>query len=393
MTEQILKYIKELCNTPSPTGYTKRAEKYLIEEFRKMGYEPYQTVKGNVIVPINPGTENGLLMSAHVDTLGLMVRSIKANGRLRVTTLGGFPLSYVEQENVTIITRSGKEYTGVMRINNPAVHGSNDPREVKRDDINMEVVIDEITNSAEETEKLDIAAGDFIALDPRYRVDNGFVKSRHLDDKASAGVLMALAKEIKEKDIKINRPLYFSFTIYEEVGHGAASGHPGLHPDDHRQLRQQFRRLQRPELRDPAGREPGRREDRGEPAAEPRRQAGGPHLPHASGGRGLAHHRRAARFDQRAEHPPVGIRGLCPPGRGDPGAAAERAQRPADEARLRAGQRLPGPGFPGPRFPAAGFASSAGGLCGRLAGLGVDGQVGAGVGHRLGHGRDCRISA
>lgn len=226
MTEQILKYIEELCKTPSPTGYTKRAEKYLIEEFQKLGYNPYQTVKGNVIVPINPGNENGLLMSAHVDTLGLMVRSIKSNGRLRVTTLGGFPLSYVEQENVTIITRAGKEYTGVMRINNPAVHGSDDPREIKRDDINMEVVIDEITNSAEETEKLGISAGDFIALDPRFRVDNGFVKSRHLDDKASAGVLMALAKEIKEENIKINRPLYFAFTIYEEVGHGAASGHP-----------------------------------------------------------------------------------------------------------------------------------------------------------------------
>lgn len=226
MTEQILKYIKELCNTPSPTGYTKRVEKYLMEEFKKMGYKPYQTTKGNVVVPINPGKENGLLMSAHVDTLGLMVRSIKANGRLRVTTLGGFPLSYVEQENVTIITRTGKEYTGIMRINNPAVHGSDDPREIKRDDINMEVVIDEITNSAEETEKLGISAGDFIALDPRFRVDNGFVKSRHLDDKASAGVLMALAKEIKEENIKINRPLYFAFTIYEEVGHGAASGHP-----------------------------------------------------------------------------------------------------------------------------------------------------------------------
>lgn len=226
MTEQILKYIEELCKTPSPTGYTKRVEKYLMEEFEKMGYDPYQTTKGNVVVPINPGKENGLLLSAHVDTLGLMVRSIKTNGRLRVTTLGGFPLSYVEQENVTIITRAGKEYTGVMRINNPAVHGSDDPREIKRDDINMEVVIDEITNSAEETEKLGISAGDFIALDPRFRVDNGFVKSRHLDDKASAGVLMALAKEIKEENIKINRPLYFAFTIYEEVGHGAASGHP-----------------------------------------------------------------------------------------------------------------------------------------------------------------------
>lgn len=226
MTEQILKYIKDLCETPSPTGYTKRAEKYLMEEFEKMGYKPYQNHKGSVIVPIKEGTENGLLLSAHVDTLGLMVRSIKANGRLRVTALGGYPLAYGEQENVTIITRSGKEYTGVFRINEPAVHGSTDPKEITRDDKNMEVVIDEITNSAEETEKLGISAGDFIAYDPRFRVDNGFVKSRHLDDKASAGVLMALAKDIKENNININRPLYLAFTIYEEVGHGAASGHP-----------------------------------------------------------------------------------------------------------------------------------------------------------------------
>ena len=226
MKETILKYIEELVKTPSPTGYTKKSEAYLIDQFEKLGYKPYQTQKGNVVVPINPGTENGLLMSAHVDTLGLMVRSIKSNGRLRVTTLGGFPLSYVEQENVKIMTRSGKEYTGVMRLNNPAVHGSQDPKEAKRDDQNMEVVIDEIVNSAEETEALGISAGDFISLNPRFRVDNGFVKSRHLDDKASAGVLLALAKAIKEENIKINRPLYFAFTVYEEVGHGAASGHP-----------------------------------------------------------------------------------------------------------------------------------------------------------------------
>lgn len=78
MTQQILNYIEKLCNTPSPTGYTKRAEKYLIDEFTKMGYEPYQTHKGNVVVPINEGNSNGLLLSAHIDTLGLMVRSIKS---------------------------------------------------------------------------------------------------------------------------------------------------------------------------------------------------------------------------------------------------------------------------------------------------------------------------
>lgn len=222
----ITKYIEELTNTPSPTGFTKLAEKYLIDEFENLGYKPYQTNKGNVVVPIVEGEENGLLLSAHVDTLGLMVRSVKANGRLKVTSLGGYPFNYAEGENVTIHTRCGKTYTGVFRLNEPAVHGSSDPKEAKRDDTTMEVVVDAITKSAEETKALGIANGDFISLDPRFRIDNGFVKSRHLDDKASAGVLLALAKEIKEKNIKINRPLYMTFTIYEEVGHGAASGHP-----------------------------------------------------------------------------------------------------------------------------------------------------------------------
>lgn len=223
----ITSYIKDLVNTPSPTGFTKLAEKYLIKEFEKLGYKPYQNNKGNVIVPINEiEGENGLLLSAHIDTLGLMVRSIKENGALRVTTLGGFPLNFVEFENVKIHTRSGKEYTGVVRLNNPAVHGSDEAKSAKRDDETMEVVIDAITHSIEETEELGIRNGDFISLDPRFRIDNGFVKSRHLVDKASAGVLLALAKEIKEKNIKINRPVYMMFTIYEEVGHGASAGHP-----------------------------------------------------------------------------------------------------------------------------------------------------------------------
>lgn len=225
-TKTIVKYIEELCTRPSPTGFTKKCEEYLMEEFTKLGYKPYQTNKGNVVVPIVEGDENGLLLSAHIDTLGLMVRSIKDNGRLKVTSLGGFPLAYAEQENVIIHTRSGKEYTGTFRLNEPAVHGSDFPKKAERNDENMEVVIDALTNSKEETEKIGIGSGDFIFLDPRFTVSNGFVKSRHLDDKASAGVLLALAKAIKEEDIKINRPLYMTFTVYEEVGHGAASGHP-----------------------------------------------------------------------------------------------------------------------------------------------------------------------
>lgn len=228
-TKTIISYIEELCTRPSPTGFTKKCEKYLMDEFKKIGYEPYQNNKGNVIVPIYENKNNkndGLLLSAHIDTLGLMIRSIKEEGGLQVTTLGGFPLNYGEFENVKIFTRDGKEFEGVFRLNEPSVHGSDTPKLSKRSFDEMEVVLDEIIESDEDVEKLGIGAGDFVAFDPRFRYSNGFIKSRHLDDKASSGVLLALAKEIKDENLKFNRNIYMMFTTYEEVGHGASSGHP-----------------------------------------------------------------------------------------------------------------------------------------------------------------------
>ena len=228
-TKTIISYIEELCTRPSPTGFTKKCEKYLMEEFKKLGYEPYQNNKGNIIVPIYENKNNkndGLLLSAHIDTLGLMIRSVKEEGGLQVTTLGGFPLNYGEFENVKIFTRDGKEFEGVFRLNEPSVHGSDTPKLSKRSFDEMEVVLDEIVESDEDVEKLGIGAGDFVAFDPRFRYSNGFVKSRHLDDKASSGVLLALAKEIKEENLKFDRNIYMMFTTYEEVGHGASSGHP-----------------------------------------------------------------------------------------------------------------------------------------------------------------------
>ena len=226
-TKIIVDYVKNLCTRPSPTGFTKICEKYLLDEFKKLGYSPYQNNKGAVIVPINENEgQDGLLLSAHIDTLGLMVRSIKENGALQVTSLGGFPLSFAEFENVKIFTRDLKEFSGVFRLNEPSVHGSDIPEKSKREYSDMEVVLDELVENDKDVKKLGINAGDFIALDPRFRYANGFIKSRHLDDKASSGVLLALAKEIKDKNIKIERPLYMMFTNYEEVGHGASAGHP-----------------------------------------------------------------------------------------------------------------------------------------------------------------------
>lgn len=218
--------IVKLCKTPSPSGYTKKAQSYLIEELAFLGYTPKLTNKGSILVNIG-GEGHGLVLSAHVDTLGLMVRSIKPNGRLRFTQIGGFPSNYVETENCTVMTRDDKTFSGTVQLVNPAAHIRKDISDTKRDDSTMEIVLDEKVSTKEQVQALGISHGDFVALDPRTVVtDNGFIKSRHLDDKASSGVLLALARYVKEEKVPLKYNVWLLFTMYEEVGHGGASGYP-----------------------------------------------------------------------------------------------------------------------------------------------------------------------
>lgn len=225
-TDYAVQQILALCKTPSPSGFTKLATSYLVEELKNLGFEPTMSRKGSVLCTLG-GEGSPLVLAAHVDTLGAMVRAIKNNGRLRFTKIGGYPENNIENENVTIHTREGKTYTGTVYINGPAAHVYRDSGSAKRDDSTVEIVLDEIVKSKEDTEKLGISPGDFISLDPRtILTESGFIKSRHLDDKASAGVLLALAKEVNEGKLKLARKTSILFTTYEEVGHGAASGFP-----------------------------------------------------------------------------------------------------------------------------------------------------------------------
>lgn len=223
-TNHAINKILELCRIPSPTGFTHNICKHIAEELSKMGFEPKFSRKGSVSACLG-GEGEHLVLAAHVDTLGLMVRSIKSNGCLRFTLLGGYPANNIEQENVTVHTRDGRTYTGTVYLNEPAVHVNHDSGGTKRNDESMEIVLDEIVKTRDETLALGISGGDFVSLDPRcILTPSGFIKSRHLDDKASAGILLALAKEIADKKLSPKRKISILFTTYEEVGHGASSG-------------------------------------------------------------------------------------------------------------------------------------------------------------------------
>ena len=124
-------------------------------------------------------------------------------------------------------TRSGKTYDGTFQLVNASWHVNAQYETTLRTFDVMEVVVDERTNSAAATRALGIEVGDFVSFEPRFRItDSGYIKSRFLDDKASAAVLLALAKMIADENIQLKRSIWISFTVYEEVGHGACHGIP-----------------------------------------------------------------------------------------------------------------------------------------------------------------------
>lgn len=222
-TDLSVEYLQKLTAIPSPSGYTRKVTDWLLSEFIAMGIPAKRTKKGCVLADLG-GKGKEVALAAHVDTLGAMVRSIKPNGRLRLTALGGFRFETADGENCTLFTRDGKSYTGQLLNTEPSVHVNKAPERI---DSNMELLLDENVNSKEDVKALGIEVGDIVAADPRTVVtESGYIKSRFLDDKASAALLLALAKAVSDGEVKLNCHCYLYFTVYEEVGHGCSSGLP-----------------------------------------------------------------------------------------------------------------------------------------------------------------------
>lgn len=221
--------IIELCQIPSPTGYTDEAIAYVAHELEQLGVPCRRTRKGALIATlVGQDTGNHRVLAAHVDTLGAMVKEIKSNGRLKLTKVGGYSMNTIEGEYVNVHTMEGKRFTGTVLATRASthVHGPEHEKQ-ERNEANMEVRLDERVKSRADVEALGIQVGDFVSLDPRAMLtETGFVKSRHLDDKACVGVLLGLAKQIKEEKVELAATTHFFFSNYEEVGHGAAGVFP-----------------------------------------------------------------------------------------------------------------------------------------------------------------------
>ena len=227
--QQTIDYLKKLTGIPSPTGFTREVADYLVKELERLGYKPIRTNKGGVNVIVKGKDDNKhRVVTAHVDTLGAMVRAVKADGRLKMAKIGGYPWNMIEGENCLVhVASTGKTVSGTILIHQTSTHVYRDAGTAERTEDNMEVRLDAKVRNEKETRDLGIDVGDFISFDPRTIItETGFIKSRFLDDKVSAAILLDLLRKYKEENIQLPHTTHFMFSVFEEVGHGANSNLP-----------------------------------------------------------------------------------------------------------------------------------------------------------------------
>jgi putative aminopeptidase FrvX len=227
----LMDFLAGLLNIPSPTGYSEEAVAYTEKALAELLPDAPRNVtrKGGLAVTW-PGlaADRPRALTAHVDTLGAMVKEIKSTGRLRLTKIGGFAWQTVEGEGLTVLTAAGRKVRGALLPVKASTHiHSGEVNSMERKDENMEVRLDARVSTADETRAAGVEVGDFVAFDPRVEMgEAGFVRSRHLDDKACVAILLAAVKAVRDAGRQPAQRTTLHISNYEEVGHGAAAGFP-----------------------------------------------------------------------------------------------------------------------------------------------------------------------
>ena len=223
-------YIKDilarLLKTPSPTGYTDEVTHLCCEELQKLGV-PYEiTRRGAIRARIQGGRRQpARAIVAHIDTLGAQVKRIKENGRLEVVPIGHWSSRFAEGARATVFTVDQGAFRGTILPLKASGHTFNE--EVDTQPVawtQVELRPDVVAENAEDLEALGFNIGDIVSIDPQPEfIDNGFIVSRHLDDKAGVAAMFGAIKAIIESDEALAVDTYFILSITEEVGSGASS--------------------------------------------------------------------------------------------------------------------------------------------------------------------------
>jgi len=223
--DYLVTVLEQLLGIPSPTGYTDTIVRFVTRELERLGLSPELTRRG-AIRAVRPGAQRrgARAIVSHLDTLGAQIKSLKENGRVALVPIGTWSARFAEGARATVFTEKGG-YRGTILPVKASGHTFND--EIDTLPVGWEHVemrIDALTRGPADLENLGIEIGDIVAIDPLPDfLDNGFIVSRHLDNKAGVAVMLSALKAMQDESAETPVDIHFLFSIAEEVGVGASS--------------------------------------------------------------------------------------------------------------------------------------------------------------------------
>lgn len=216
--------LHRLLTTPSPSGMTDAIVNLVCGMFEELGIE-YELTRRGAIRATLPGVSKApdRAIVAHLDTLGAMVKNLKSNGRCEVVPIGHWSARFAEGARVTIHSELGQHHGTILPLK---ASGHTYNKEIDTQPSaweNLEIRVDRRIHSKQDLIDHSINIGDMVVVhaNPVFS-DDGFVCSRHLDDKAGVAALMTAAKAIVEGKFKLPLECHILLTISEEVGVGAS---------------------------------------------------------------------------------------------------------------------------------------------------------------------------
>lgn len=219
------KTLEGLLKIPSPTGYTDEIVRHVCKELDRLGVFYELTRRGAIRARLEgKKAKPARAFVSHLDTLGAQVKALKDNGRLEVVPIGSWSARFAEGARTTIFTDSGA-YTGTILPLKASGHTFNtgvDELPIGWDYVELRV--DAYARTKDDLRKLGVDVGDIVAIDPQSEfLDNGFIVSRHLDNKAGVAVMLSAMKAFIDSGVAPTVDIYWLFTIAEETGHGASA--------------------------------------------------------------------------------------------------------------------------------------------------------------------------
>ena len=226
--EYVALVLRELLEIPSPSGRTDHVTQYVGERLDALGLPSVLTRRGTIKSTLEGRRSQATrAVVVHTDTIGCMVRGLKENGRLEVKPVGTHSARFAEGAHVRIFTDElDTVITGQVLPLKASGHRYNEAVDLQGVGWELvEVRVDEPTTDVAGLRALGIDVGDFVALlsEPQ-QLPSGYVKARHLDDKAGVAAALGALKAVVDAGLTVPVTAHLLVTCTEEVGHGASHG-------------------------------------------------------------------------------------------------------------------------------------------------------------------------